>query len=60
MYTCTLGSRGHFFVAKFYQTVSTVYFILGILKRDLWSQGSIPDKFNAYKIYWNLCINTCL
>ena len=25
-----------------YQTVSTVYFILGILRTDLWSQGSKP------------------
>ena len=24
-----------------YQTVSTVYFILGILTTDLWSQGSV-------------------
>ena len=58
--TFTLGYRGYFFAAKFYQTVSTVYFILGILKTDLWSLGSIPDKFNANKIYWNLCINVCL
>ena len=60
MYTCNLDSGGYFFAAKFYQTVSTVYFILGILKTDLWSLGSIPDKFNANKIYWNLCINVCL
>ena len=47
----TPGSRGYFFSYRYswfaakrtsrepYQTVSTVYFILGILWTDLWSQG---------------------
>ena len=48
----TLGSRGYFFSYRYwwfaaksnrepYQTVSTVYFILGILRTDLWSQGTL-------------------
>ena len=33
---CSLSNR------EPYQTVSTVYFILGILRTDLWSQGIFP------------------
>ena len=37
-HSLTLGSRGYFFLID---TVRTVYFILGILRTDLWSQGTI-------------------
>ena len=30
---------------KPYQTISTVYFILDILRTDLWSQGTAPEDF---------------
>ena len=36
----TVGSTGYFFSYR-YQTLSTIYFILGILTTDLWSQGSL-------------------
>ena len=35
-----------------YQTVSTVYFILGILRTDLWSQGTSTNGHLSQSIYW--------
>ena len=45
----TLGSRGYFFLID--TDRSTVYFILGILRKDLWSQGTygsaLTDKIGT-------------
>ena len=30
-----------------YQTASTVYFILGILSKDFWNQGSMQQEFES-------------
>ena len=34
---------------ELYQTINTVYLILGILRTDLWSQGSLVDYLTESK-----------
>ena len=74
----TLGFRRYFFVIDTddsrepYQTVSTVYFILGqILRRVLWIQGRIladieditwpfgDTKFNSLRVLKNISLVRC-
>ena len=35
---------------KPYQTISTVHLILGVLRTDLWSQGSLVDYLTESKL----------
>ena len=39
------SSYSYSFIWEPYQTIRTVYFILGILRTDLWSQGTAPEGF---------------